>query len=334
MLRYIICARKLRGGEFISEPGPPKFLKVPDGELPGPQHHIKPGDWVKEVQQEAADKADPRVSKAGDVLIFVHGYNNSIPIIDKRHSVLQEDLDREGWRGIVLSFDWPSASSTLNYLEDRSDAAATARYLVSHGVVLLVNGQEKGCETNIHLLGHSTGAYVIMQAFTNADAHGELFKSDWRVGQVAFIGGDVSADSLDADSQWSNPMYRRIMRLTNYQNGYDNVLAISNAKRLGVKPRAGRVGLTPLADRKAVNVDCSEFFVTIDPKNQANRIGSWNHSWHIGNPVFARDLAMTLEGRIDRNCIPTRRMTAGRLYLQDGQRPPYEDSWLDAMAHA
>ncbi|HWP24376.1 MAG TPA: hypothetical protein VNM15_09405, partial [Candidatus Binatia bacterium] len=39
------------------------------------------------------------------------------------------------------------------------------------------------------------------------------------------------------------PMFRRIMRLTNYQNPYDYVLAASNAKRLGVAPRAGRVGL-------------------------------------------------------------------------------------------
>ncbi len=38
-------------------------------------------------------------------------------------------------------------------------------------------------------------------------------------------------------------MFRRIMRLTNYQNGFDDVLGASNAKRMGVEPRAGRVGL-------------------------------------------------------------------------------------------
>jgi len=143
---------------------------------------------------------------------------------------------------------------------------------------------------------------------------------------LAFIGADVSSDSMSASSDWCKPMFQRVMRLTNYSNGFDDVLAVSNAKRLGTAPRVGRVGLSSDHDRKAVNVDCSDYFETIDP-DAAKFVGTFTHSWHIGDPVFARDLAMTLEGRYDRNVIPTRETVNDKLQLRDQGRPAFADRW-------
>ena len=188
-----------------------------------------------------------------------------------------------------------------------------------------MQGQKAGCVTNVHLLGHSTGAYVILEAFAQAEKNGKIFKSDWRMGQVALIAGDVAQDALSATSDWSKPLFRRIMRLTNYSSGYDAVLAVSNAKRLGVSPRVGRVGLPADANAKAINVDCSAYFQALPPDLNAGL--SWTHSWHFGNPVFARDLAMSLEGAIDRHSIPTRSATNGKLALIDAPRPAHMATW-------
>ena len=98
-------------------------------------------------------------------------------------------------------------------------------------------------------------------------------------------------------------MFKRILRLTSYSNPNDSVLAASNAKGLGVAPRVGRVGLPADANSKAINVDCGEYFRTLNPRN-ATCFGNWTHSWHIGNRVFARDLAMTIEGRHRPPCNP------------------------------
>lgn len=329
---YVFTARRVRDGRFQAEPGPVRYLKVPaDAPVPTPAHQMGgPGGikaWVAEVRALADANPNPHaISPAGDVLVFVHGYNNDLPIIMQRQRRLAADLRAEGWRGVVVSFDWPSDDSTLNYLEDRWDAAEVALSLVTKGIKVLARGQENGCETNVHLLGHSTGAYVILEAFTQAEKDGNLFKSDWRMGQVAFIGGDVSRDCLSTDDDWSAPLFKRIMRLTNYANPFDGVLAVSNAKRLGVSPRVGRVGLPANARPKAVNVDCGEHFQTLDP-DQATYFGTFNHSWHIGDRVFARDLAMSLEGGIDRQAIPTRRREGGRLVLQDAPRPAHMGGW-------
>lgn len=329
MPNFILSARAISKGEFVPEPGKPRYLVVPEGKpiSTDDEYRMNAPEWLECVQDAADGKADKRIAESGDVLVFVHGYNNSLEEIRKRHEMLKADLAAEGWHGVVVSFDWPSGEQTLNYLEDRADAAATARYLVSSGLGLIIKGQNRGCQTNVHLLGHSTGAFVIMEAFAAAEKKAEFYKNDWRIGQVAFIGGDVSSRNLNLDSQAAEPMFRRIMRLTNYQNGFDDVLGMSS-KRIDTDPRIGRVGLTEHAHPKAVNVDCSQYFSQLDPASQPNKVGWWNHSWHIGNRVFARDLAMTLEGRIDRNYLPTRDRQKGELVLRDAPRPTFEAKWF------
>ena len=323
---FTISARNVKHGDFVGEPGPVRYLQTPANQLPKPAHEISAKQWIESVRSLADGDAEQAVSLGGDVLIFVHGYNNDAKVIRDRHLQLARDLKSEGWRGVVASFDWPSENSTLNYLEDRSDAAKVAADLVRKCIRPLAASQGAGCETNVHLLGHSTGAYVIMEAFAQAEKEGSLFKSDWRIAQVAFVGGDVASSSVAIDSEWAAPMFRRIMRLTNYQNPFDHVLAASNAKRLGVAPRIGRVGLPASPHPKVCNVDCGEYFAKLNPK-KSKFYGTFAHSWHIGDRVFARDLAMAIEGRIDRHAIPTRASRGGVLILQNRPRPTHSDLW-------
>jgi esterase/lipase superfamily enzyme len=328
---YLITCRRVQGAAFEAKPGPVKFLKVPSDASTATPAHAAQGagaiaQWVNEVIKIAdSDKNPNSISPTGDILAFIHGYNNNLETVLWRQRRLTADLRAAGWHGLVIGFDWPSDDNTLAYLEDRSRAAEVAIELVRKCVVIISRGQQEGCRTNIHLLGHSTGAYVVMEAFAQAEKDGELFKSDWRIGQVAFISGDVASSSLSTTESWSQPMFKRIMRLTNYSNGFDAVLAVSNAKRLGVSPRAGRVGLPNDASPKAVNVDCSDYFEAKDAKSAVFAPGAnYSHSWQIGDPVFAIDLAMTIEGAIDRSTIPTRQMTNGKLVLQAGTRPAFQ----------
>ena len=69
--------------------------------------------------------------------------------------------------------------------------------------------------------------------------------------------------------------------------------------------------------------------MNLDPASQPTKIGWWNHSWHIGNPVWTRDLAMTIEGRYDRSTLPTRDKKPDGLYLVEGTRPPFETQWRE-----
>jgi pimeloyl-ACP methyl ester carboxylesterase len=326
---FVICARNIENGKFGTEPGELSFLKVgASKDAYGPDDAAAKKDgWRRSLIAAADGEEDELTGLRGNILVFIHGYNNDIPVVLWRTRKLQETLDAAGWQGVVIAFDWPSSNSTLNYLEDRSDAASVANQLVNEVIPMLVTQPDTPCVLNVHLIGHSTGAYVIQEAFSRATAKGELYKADWRIAQVVLIGGDVSSVSLDVDTQWSIPMFDRIVRLTNYQNRFDSVLGVSNAKRLGTSPRVGRVGLTPAAHPKCVNVDCSAYFETKDPKLSEFQ-GTFCHSWHIGDPVFALDLALTLEADIDRLVLPTRKRDTDGLALQPGQRPQFQEQWL------
>lgn len=329
---YLISTRAISNDQFVAQIGSVRFLRVPrNAPVPTPSMVTRSARdqalWVKEVQDIADGNPNQNsISIAGDVLVFIHGYNNGLDIIMQRQRQLAKDLEAEGWKGIVIGFDWPSGNETLAYWEDRSRAASVAIQLVRNCVTVLAKGQEKDCVTNVHLLCHSTGAYVAMEAFVQAEKDGDLFKSNWRVSQVAFIAADVASSSLSVTDDWSKPLFKRILRLTNYSNPNDSVLAASNAKRLGVAPRAGRVGLPDDANSKAVDVDCGDYFRTLDPK-KSTYFGDFTHSWHIGNRVFARDLAMTIEGAVDRKAIPTRVLANGHLSLIDAPRPPFMEQW-------
>ncbi len=84
----------------------------------------------------------------------------------------------------------------------------------------------------------------------------------------------------------SDSIYWHCVRLTNCSNPYDSVLKLSTIKRIGVSPRAGRVGLPDNIPTQAVNVDCGSYFKTII-KSEAEYDGAFSHSWHIGDDLFA-----------------------------------------------
>ena len=305
---------------FGNEPGPSSFLIVPAKEkTPKPDHSIDQDRWVLNVLKEAISGKNEITGKPmGDILVFIHGYNNSQEVVLQRHRRLEADLKKAGYRGAVISFDWPSAQSSLNYLEDRDDAQDTSKMLRDDCISLFSNQQAAGCEINVHLLAHSTGAYVIRHAFAKADEKTAIKNIPWTVSQVVFIGGDISSRSLSAEDSKSESLYRHCVRLTNYQNPFDSVLKLSNTKRIGLSPRVGRVGLPENAHPKAVNVNCGRHFSQLDEAvltKGEDYYGNFKHSWHIGDETFARDLLYTITGDIDRKEIPTRKYENGELFL-------------------
>ena len=240
----------------------------------------------------------------------------------QRHDLLQKRLAKAGYTGSVVSFDWPSAESTLNYMEDRSDAKATAGKLVTDGIHRLAGLQlhqdQRRCEINAHLLGHSTGAYVIREAFADADQRQSTARINWTVSQIMFVGGDISSKGLSATDSKSRSLFRHAIRVTNYSNPFDSVLKLSNAKRIGMAPRVGRVGIPDDAHEKCVNVDCGDHWSGLSEDDTAAP-GTFAHSWHFDDQQLIQDLAFTLQGDIDRHRIPTRSVVDGPVKLRPGE---------------
>jgi len=320
---FVVSARRPKHGVFAAEPGPSHMLLVPAADPEPLPSHGRTGElwvkaWLQQLLAEAIWGTDGRSgAQRGDILVYVHGYNNSAVEVIKRHRRLKADLQALGWKGALLSFDWPSDNKTVGYLEDRHDAKLTAMQLVTDLLTRLAAKQTPDCAVNTHILAHSMGAYVVREAFDDAD-DAKLENNSWMVSQLCLIGADISAASLAEGHACSDSLYRHCTRLTNYFSLGDSVLKLSNVKRAGVAPRAGRIGLPEAAPRRAVDIDCSSYHQALlaSPALQAadqpqGFLGNPDHSWYIGNRLFTLDLFETLKGDLDHSIIASRSPIAG-----------------------
>ncbi|NVN93312.1 MAG: alpha/beta hydrolase [Desulfuromonadales bacterium] len=322
MQDYIMSVRAIENGAFVADVGTTSYLVVPPGHDPTPADAIAKTNWRQMVIKDAEwknDTGEPR----GDILFVVHGYNMGEAEVMQRHRRLRDDLVAEGYKGVVISFDWPSDDKALAYLPDRHRAKLTSLQLVTDGITYLSGVQTPDCCINVHTLGHSTGAYVIREAFDDADDT-SLPNPCWNVSQVVFAAGDVSSSSMSADDSCSESIYRHGIRFTNYFSRHDQALDLSNVKRVGTAPRVGRIGLPSGAPQKAVDVDCTTYYAQLTAPDSAimttdspnGFVGMQSHSWYFGNKMFTRDLFNTIIGK-DRNVIPTREVTTdGHLLLK------------------
>jgi pimeloyl-ACP methyl ester carboxylesterase len=324
---YCITVRAPNGEGYGDEPGKAAFLAVPSNvnDFETSQAMVSSADWVRAVLSQIEVYRDATGVFRRDLLVFIHGFNNTPSNVLARHRSLMVSLREAGYRGGVVSFDWPSGDVALAYVNDREKAKQTAFALVRDCIELFARAQAinqipgltdgrttadppVGCDVNVHLLAHSTGAYVVQEAFDDADDRRVIASINWTVSQIAFISADISASSLAQGDSETESIFRHCVRFTNYSNPFDQVLQLSNVKRAGLSPRVGRVGLPSNAPPQAVNVECGEYYQQmIKPADDSDFISTTSHSWQIGDPVFSKDLAYTLNGDLDRRAIPTRK---------------------------
>lgn len=304
---YIFTVRSASGDGFSDEPGASYFLQVPGtARSLKPSQQIKKTDWINAVIDLSKKGSHTGVAE-GDIVIYIHGFNNSTGSVLRRLRLLKKGLKAQGFDGAVIAFDWPSADKALNYLEDRLDAKQSAFRLVTEGIASFAALQTPECRINTHLIAHSMGAYVVREAFDDADDRPAIAARSWSVSQILFLGADVSAGSMEEGHSKTSSLYRHCVRLTNYFNPFDNVLTLSNVKRIGVSPRAGRVGVASPEPRKLVDLNCGPYF-----EKHGSRVTGPDdsaHNWYFADKKVMADMAHTLAGDVDREKIPTRAPT-------------------------
>jgi len=110
----------------------------------------------------------------------------------------------------------------------------------------------------------------------------------------------VCSRSVKESSFFSEPGPTRFLKVPDIK-----VLKLSNVKRIGIAPRAVRVGLPESAPARAVGVDSGARFFKAHPTTNPV-VDPISHGWYFDDPVFMKDLTYTLARDMDRNVIPTR----------------------------
>jgi hypothetical protein len=314
MKSFVLCVRNtVKDGDevkFGASTGSPSYLQVPEDAMePLPKH--KTGGvrlWLDTITKQANPSTAQPDAKL-DIVFFVHGYNTPPPEALKRQRLVEGELNKRGFKCMVIGFDWPTAESAALYLYDRFEAQSAASVLVKGGIIPFANYSIKGCPINIHVMAHSMGGFVVREAFRSVDkGRSADLANDWRIGQLVLFAADISSECFTLNNSDMLPVFDHCGRLTNYFSGYDKALAVSNVKNIDISSRVGRVGMpvdTPAHD-KALDVDCGPRYTAIPDRNFQVIDGMVSHSWYLEDPIWYDDLAYTLKGQVDRDSIPTR----------------------------
>lgn len=128
-------------------------------------------------------------SQSQDLLIYVHGSNNTMPRASAQAAQLRHFTGR---RIVVLAFLWPSAGSILRYFTDVANAQASVDPFVRLIELLAANTDAR----NIDVLAYSAGAQIVSPGLAqlgtpHAGETPAQVRQRLRLSQVYFAAPDI-----------------------------------------------------------------------------------------------------------------------------------------------
>ncbi len=198
------------------------------------------GGFIASANQSLAN------SEQNEALVYIHGYNVSFGGALRLTAQIATDI---GFKGIPITYSWPSFTKTLRYLGDEAN--------IKHGQVFFDEFLELIVRelnvTKIHLLGHSMGNRLLTQGMATISQESLAGK----LGQVIFASPDVDKGVF---AQRAKKYAGKAERYTLYINESD--LALELSQFLHGFARAGErdndpLVVTPVETIDATNIDSS-----------------------------------------------------------------------------
>lgn len=219
-------------------------------EAPDPNKHflvstITPAADSRSFGRQIAAELRTRPAAQREVVLYVHGYNNTFADGLFRVAQMRRDLDLPG---VPVHYAWPSAGHPLGYAYDR-DSALFAR----DGLEALLTELSRSGVREIVLIAHSMGALVTMEALRSLHLRGERSVLS-KIGGVILLSPDLDIDVFRAQAARINPLPNPFVIFTSQR---DRALAVS-ARITGQTARLGNLGtVEDVADLAVTLIDLS-----------------------------------------------------------------------------
>lgn len=214
--------------------------------------------FIREINRELASRPPGK----REVLLFVHGYNNTTTDAILRLAQFVEDTD---FQGIPVLFTWASAANASRYVYDLN-SALVARVQIKYLSDIL--GRTEA--TSVTVLAHSMGSLLTMEGLVDAQLSGRLGRNK-QIDNVLLAAPDIDLDLFRTQvsllPQWL------LERTFIFVSEDDGALRFSRRIAGGV-PRVGAVDAEELGALGVTVIDLSE----IDDSS------SGSHSKFAGSP--------------------------------------------------
>ncbi len=243
--------------------------------------------WLSGVRAEGTTK---------DVLIHVHGFNTTQPTMLKRHQQIEAGLRAKGYKGAVVSYDWPNRGkgTPAAYQGDLTDRAPViSRFLVEDAILPFLS---MDWNPRVHLFAHSMGAFVITDGFSQfGDSFGPG-TAPWKVNHILMASGDAHRNIFAKGAGASLSLERHSRRLTNFNSRDDAILTLAVVWN-NLRKRVGQSGLPSSHSHEHFNVDGTRKYRDTKPDFDDNNMAEmlYSHRWWFESEWFYKRAADTLK---------------------------------------
>lgn len=218
--------------------------------------------FISEIKRELATR--PRGER--ELLLFVHGYNNTTSDALLRLTQFVEDT---GFQGVPVLFTWASAAKPARYVYDLN-SALVARSKIKETAAILSGAQAEG----INIFAHSMGTFLTMEGLVDAQLAGILGTRN-RIDNIMLASPDIDIDLFRTQIDLlPRAVVRKMFVLVSKDDG---ALRISRRIAGGV-PRVGA----------ADAVELEKLGVTVIDLSQINDSSSGSHSKFAGSPEVVK----------------------------------------------
>lgn len=215
---------------------------------PDPEKHVVL-ESVQPLETDAFYKTlNAKVSRSSsrEIVVFIHGYNNSFDSGARTLAQFTYDLRFDG---APVLYSWPSKDRVLGYTEDED----TVQWTAFHLRAFLEELTQRTHASAIHLIAHSMGNRALTSALQIIAAkHSNNAQPIY--GQVVLAAPDIGAETLQLLANEIRPVAKRI---TLYASANDDALMLSSVVH-GVLRAGGADGKFLLVAPGIDTVDASK----------------------------------------------------------------------------
>lgn len=174
-----------------------------------------------------AARAFSQAANGKDVLIYVHGFNETFETAVASAAQLS---DAVGWRGRTALFTWPSGGRLIAYQYDR-ESAMWSRDGFEEALKALASNPSVG---RVHIVAHSMGTLLTLETLRQLNSeNGEAAMN--KIGAVVLASPDIDIDQFE---QTVRKLGTAASRITVISATNDRALAVSSRLAGGIA-RAG-----------------------------------------------------------------------------------------------
>ncbi|MDJ0867685.1 MAG: alpha/beta hydrolase [Myxococcota bacterium] len=223
-----------------------------------------------------------------EVLVYVHGFNNSFDFAARAQAEVWHFLGR---RGVPVLYSWPAAHGGLfGYFIDRESGEFTIFHLKEF-LRLLASSPEV---ERIHVLAHSRGTDVVTTALRElvieTRAAGRNPRESLRIANLVLAAPDLDLDVV-RQRLMAEKFGPAIGQITIYTTQADKALGASQTLMSGT--RFGRVEGADLGERE------QQIFTEVTNVNivEVEGVGGLiGHAYYRSSPAASSDLILILQG--------------------------------------